>query len=119
MAYALGQMPGMCYPTVRVARCPSYDRCEICTGCTKYDHNNMDCVICEGRKPIEWVCVHTDKQQATKKMLDEKFRQSMFNPDQKPSEVGHEIAYDKKYTQELMELSEKFRPAIKDSLKRM
>jgi len=52
-------------------------------------------------------------------MLDERFRQPMFHPDKKPSEVGSEIAYDAKYIEELMEIGKRFKPVVEETVRRV
>jgi len=111
-------MQGNLYPTVRVARCPSYHPCEICTGCTQYNPHDAACAVCESRKPPEWICIHTDRQQWTKTELDRRFREPMFHPDKKPSELSIPVAYDNPFYQQIVELQERKKAPVKETVKR-
>lgn len=78
----------------------------------------MLCAICESRKPVEWICTHSDKQQHTKVVLDEFFRQPMFHPDTKPREVEKSIAYNKELEEDAVQMTIKGYQAIKETTKR-
>lgn len=94
---------GSNYATHLSARCPSMHQCEVCKGCTNYNPHDLVCAICEGRKPVDYICKHTDEQQLTIKKLSELFHQPMFHPDKEETEIAsREIAHEAKQWDETL-----------------
>ncbi len=100
------KMRGFLYPSYMTARCPDFDPCELCTGCTKYNQHDIACTICESRKPPDWICHHDDEIQTTVKKMNTLFKKPMFHPDQKEGTVSTSTAFDSEYHEQLQQTAQ-------------
>jgi len=87
------------YPTHLSCRCPSFDQCELCRACTKFNPHDLVCTVCEGRKTTDLICTHTDQQQYNIRMITKLFKQPMGHPDSKGQEISVPVAYNEEWEQ--------------------
>ena len=87
------------YPTHLSARCPAFDECKLCHACTKYNPHDLVCTICESRKSLDLICVHTDAEQYKMVWLERFFGKPFAHPDDKQQEVSIPVAENKEWEQ--------------------
>jgi hypothetical protein len=77
-----------------MARCPSFDACEACTCCTKFDRHSLSCARCERVKLDDAtgvhgrVCQHNDRQQYNVVQLSALTRSPLLDPNRRAVEIN-------------------------------
>lgn len=74
-------MRGNCYPTHLSARNVCYSPCVLCQGCQNFNTHSLVCSVCESRKPVDLICIHSTEQKSMMRALNTMFKKSMAHPD--------------------------------------
>jgi hypothetical protein len=79
---------GEYYSTHLVQRCPNFNKCQLCSMCTRYNQHDSRCATCEDRKVPLQVCTCTERNYKSQVLLEEKTGAPLFDPDRPVSEQG-------------------------------
>jgi len=74
------ELRGYRYNTHMTLRCASFNKCSVCSMCTRFDRHNAICVMCESRKMDGTKCICTNQKRFLIGRVIEKMRAPMFAP---------------------------------------